>query len=74
MTEYIIKWILLVISLLGLAVSICCIKWHSKLDKQLDEDAWHVSYGDYLISGLGAFVLFPVTLFSVPISIWLLFI
>lgn len=74
MTDRIIKWILLIVSLLGLAVSICCIKWHSKLDKQLDEDAWHVSYGDYLISGLGAFVLFPVMLFSVPISIWLLFI
>lgn len=74
MTEYIIKWILLVISLLGLATSIYCIGWHNKLSKELDEDAWHVSYGDYLISGLGAFVLFPAMLFSVPISIWLLFI
>ena len=72
MTDYIIKWILLAVSLLGLAVSIYCIKWHSELHKQLDEDAWHVNYGDYLISGLGAFVLFPLMLFSVPISIWLL--
>lgn len=72
MTDYIIKWILLVISLLGLATSIYCIGWYIKLSKQLDEDAWHVNYGDYLISGLGAFVLFPVMLFSVPISIWLL--
>lgn len=72
MTDYIIKWILLAVSLLGLAVSICCIKWHNELHKQLDEDAWHVNYSDYLISGLGAFVLFPLMLFSVPISIWLL--
>lgn len=72
MTDYIIKWILLAVSLLGLAVSICCIKWHNELHKQLDEDAWHVNYGDYLISGLEAFVLFPLMLFSVPISIWLL--
>lgn len=72
MTDYIIKWILLVVSLLGLGVSIYCIKWHNELSMQLDEDSWHVNYGDYLISGLGAFVLFPVMLFSVPISIWLL--
>lgn len=72
MTDDIIKWILLAVSLLGLAVSIYCIKWHNELDRQLNEDAWHVNYGDYLISGLGAFVLFPLMLFSVPISIWLL--
>lgn len=37
MTEYIIKWILLVVSLLGLAVSICCIKWHNELHKNVCE-------------------------------------
>lgn len=54
-------WIMLVIGLISLGISIYCFRWHGALDKHFG----HVDYWGYLISGLGAYLLFPASLFII---------
>lgn len=59
-------WIMLVIGLILLGISIYCFKWHDELNKKC------VDYGDYLVSGLGAYLLLPADLFIIGGSIFCL--
>lgn len=64
-----ILWVMLILGLLTLAMSLYCFKWHSDLNKELDENPRKVEYGDYLLSAYGSFLLFPLSLFVIGGSI-----
>lgn len=63
-----INWIMLVVGVLGLALSIFCCKWHDALNKH----DGRVDYDEYLITGLGAYLLLPASLFTIGGSIYCL--
>lgn len=65
-----ILWVMLIFGLLTLAMSIYCFKWHSDLNKDLDECPMEVEYSDYLLSAYGSFLLLPVSLFVIGGSIY----
>lgn len=67
-----VLWVLLILGLLSLAMSLYCVKWHNDLDKELDENPMNVSYGDYLLSAYGSFLLTPVSILIVGGSIYCL--
>lgn len=67
-----VLWVLLILGLLSLAMSLYCFKWHNDLDKELDENPINVSYGDYLLSAYGSFLLTPASLLIVGGSIYCL--
>ena len=67
-----ILWIMLVVGLVALATSIFCCKRHDELNKELDRRTKRVDYGEYLISGLGGYLLLPASLFIIGGSIFCL--
>lgn len=64
-----ILWIMLAVGLISLVMSIYNFKWHKELNKELDRHPKRVEYGDYLLSGLGAYLLLPASLFIIGASI-----
>lgn len=72
MTDYIMKLTLLFLSLVGSAIGIFSARWHTKLVEELDKNAFNVDYTDFLVSIFGAYLLLPVSVVCVAISIWLL--
>ena len=72
MTDYIMRLTLLFMSLVCSAVGIFSAKRHIKLVEELDKNAFNVDYIDFLVSAWGAYLLLPVSVVCVPITIWLL--
>ena len=72
MTDYIMRLTLLFMSLVCSAVGIFSARWHTKLMEELDKNAFNVDYTDFLVSAWGTYLLLPVSVICVPISIWLL--
>ena len=72
MTDYIMRLALLFMSLVCSALGIFSAKWHIKLMEALDKNAFNVDYTDFLVSALGTYLLLPVSVICVPITIWLL--
>ena len=67
------NWFLLIFSLISLAVGVYCIKIHKELDKELEHgNPYKVRYSEYLISGLAAYVLTPVSIFALLGCIYLI--
>ena len=71
-TDYIMRLTLLFMSLVSSAVGIFSARWHTKLVEELDKNAFNVDYTDFLVSSCGAYLLLPVSVVCVVISIWLL--
>ena len=67
-----ILWIMLIFGFVCLMMSIHCFVWHDKLNKELDRCAQRVDYDEYLITGLGAYLLLPASLFIIGASIFCL--
>lgn len=63
-----INWIMLVVGVLGLALSIFCCKWHDTLNKHRGR----VDYDEYLVTGFGTYLLLPASLFIIGGSIYCL--
>lgn len=57
------------ILILGIILSVCGVTWHVKLAEQLETNASTVDFGDWLLSGLLAYVLTPITIGCIIICI-----
>lgn len=67
-------WVMLIIGVLSFICSIFSISRFRKMTKKLDTYPNNIDYFDYLAAGYGTFLFFPVSLFIIGASIWLLII
>ena len=72
MTDYIMRLTLLFLSLVCSTIGIFSAKRHIKLAEELDKNAFNVDYIDFLVSAYGAYLLLPVSVVCVVVTIWLL--
>lgn len=72
MTDYIMRLTLLLLSLVCSIVGIFSARWHTKLVEALNKNTFNVDYTDFLVSTCGTYLLLPVSVVCVIISIWLL--
>lgn len=63
-----ILWIMIIVGVIGLVLSIFCCKWHDMLNKHDSR----INYDEYLITGIGAYLLPPASLFIIGGSIYCL--